>query len=349
VASTSTRRAGHPRRERHFCSTTRAALSGDLPSRRSRKSATNSTSGCFLRQYQLAKTCPGAARAAQSRVARGAPWPARRLPSRSAAAADLAAGWAHLALLRFSRRSPIISSKRCVRAWFINDVGLGYLTLDPQTRTPPAAKRSALPFRGSRIWWHAVRSDERVLACTRGCWTAPGTAAETPGCTVCSAFPRAARGRGRSPDSGRLVVEQEVALARRDVLPRRVEVDATGSRRLTQQAPPAFVAGFGPGIPARRWRETPRIRHNQCLVVLQHGPKPLQPGQAPRGFIKGKEGGREQRRGTATRRAAGCSENRLRFAVVDGQGHPFTFTECRRNRVGQSAPILSQPHRCDRR
>ncbi len=26
-------------------------------------------------------------------------------------------------------------------------------------------------------------------------------------------------------------------------------------------------------------------------------------------------------------------------AVVDGQGHPFTFTECRRDRVGQSAAI----------
>src|SRR3989442_372330 len=54
---------------------------------------------------------------------------------------------------------------------------------------------------------------------------------------------------GEDPEvAAALVVEQEVTLARRDVVPRRVKVDAAGARRLTQQAPASLVAGFGPGI-----------------------------------------------------------------------------------------------------
>src|SRR6266851_1895676 len=60
-----------------------------------------------------------------------------------------------------------------------------------------------------------------------------------------------------------LVVQQEVALARRDVLPRRVQIDATGSSRLTQQAPASLVAGFGPGIQRAVGEGAPWIRHDQ--------------------------------------------------------------------------------------
>ena len=45
-----------------------------------------------------------------------------------------------------------------------------------------------------------------------------------------------------------LVMQQEVALACRDVAPGRVEVDAPGTGRLAQQSPPSFVPWLRPGI-----------------------------------------------------------------------------------------------------
>src|SRR5437016_5106839 len=44
------------------------------------------------------------------------------------------------------------------------------------------------------------------------------------------------------------VVEQEVTLARRNILPTYIQANAAGTSGLAQQAPTSFVAGLGPGI-----------------------------------------------------------------------------------------------------
>ncbi len=91
----------------------------------------------FLRQYQLAKTCPSCAgarlkpeslavRVAGKTIAEAA----------SLTAADLAAWLAQLALPAFQQRvADHILGELRARVGFVNDVGLGYLTLDRQTRT----------------------------------------------------------------------------------------------------------------------------------------------------------------------------------------------------------------------
>ena len=91
----------------------------------------------FLRQYQLAKTCPGcngsrlkpeslAVRVAGKTIAEAA----------ALTAADLAAWMEQLQLPSFQQHvADHILGELRGRVGFVNDVGLGYLTLDRQTRT----------------------------------------------------------------------------------------------------------------------------------------------------------------------------------------------------------------------
>src|SRR5881409_717884 len=91
----------------------------------------------FLRQYQLAKTCPGcggarlkpeslAVRVADKTIAEAA----------ALTAADLAGWLDQLKLPAFQQSvADHILNELRARVGFVNDVGLGYLTLDRQTRT----------------------------------------------------------------------------------------------------------------------------------------------------------------------------------------------------------------------
>ncbi len=91
----------------------------------------------FLRQYQLAKTCPecgGARLKPESLAVRVA---GKTIAAASAlTAADLATWLDHLELPPFQQEvaNHILAELRA-RIGFVNDVGLGYLTLDRQTRT----------------------------------------------------------------------------------------------------------------------------------------------------------------------------------------------------------------------
>ena len=91
----------------------------------------------FLRQYQLAKTCPtchGARLKAESLAVRVA---GKTIAEAAAlTAADLATWLDRLALPAFQQQvaNHILDELRA-RVSFVNDVGLGYLTLDRQTRT----------------------------------------------------------------------------------------------------------------------------------------------------------------------------------------------------------------------
>jgi excinuclease ABC subunit A len=91
----------------------------------------------FLRQYQLAKTCPqcGGARLKPESLAVRV---AGKTIAEAAAltAADLAAWLGTLTLAPFQRQvADHILGELSARVGFVNDVGLGYLTLDRQTRT----------------------------------------------------------------------------------------------------------------------------------------------------------------------------------------------------------------------
>ena len=59
------------------------------------------------------------------------------------------------------------------------------------------------------------------------------------------------------------VVQQEMALLRRDVLPGGVEVDVPRASRLAQQAAAPLVARLGPRIERAIGQRTPRIGHDQ--------------------------------------------------------------------------------------
>src|SRR5213075_2546624 len=91
----------------------------------------------FLRQYQLAKTCPactGARLKPESLAVRVAGKTIAEVAALTAA--DLAAWLDHLSLPAFQQRvADHILGELRARVSFVNDVGLGYLTLDRQTRT----------------------------------------------------------------------------------------------------------------------------------------------------------------------------------------------------------------------
>jgi len=91
----------------------------------------------FLRQYQLAKTCPGC-RGARLKPESLAVRVAGKTIAEAAAltAADLASWLEHLQLPAFQQQvADHIQGELRARVGFVNDVGLGYLTLDRQTRT----------------------------------------------------------------------------------------------------------------------------------------------------------------------------------------------------------------------
>src|SRR3989441_10522857 len=91
----------------------------------------------FLRQYQLAKTCPGCSGARLKPESLAVRVAGKTIAEVAAlTAADLAAWLAHLALPAFQQKvADHILDELRARVGFINDVGLGYLTLDRQTRT----------------------------------------------------------------------------------------------------------------------------------------------------------------------------------------------------------------------
>ena len=91
----------------------------------------------FLRQYQLAKTCPGC-RGARLKPESLAVRVAGKTIADAAAltAADLAVWLAQLKLPAFQQQvADHILGELRARVGFVNDVGLGYLTMDRQTRT----------------------------------------------------------------------------------------------------------------------------------------------------------------------------------------------------------------------
>src|SRR5881296_892748 len=91
----------------------------------------------FLRQYQLAKTCPGCGEARLKPEALAVHVAGKTIAEASAlTAADLATWLDHLDLPAFQQQvaNHILGELRA-RIGFVNDVGLGYLTLDRQTRT----------------------------------------------------------------------------------------------------------------------------------------------------------------------------------------------------------------------
>src|SRR5467141_1531297 len=91
----------------------------------------------FLRQYQLAKTCPGCSGARLKPESLAVRVAGKTIAEVAAlTAADLAAWLADLALPAFQQKvADHILSELRARVGFVNDVGLGYLTLDRQTRT----------------------------------------------------------------------------------------------------------------------------------------------------------------------------------------------------------------------
>jgi len=91
----------------------------------------------FLRQYQLAKTCPGCSGARLKPESLAVRVAGKTIAEVAAlTAADLAAWLADLALPAFQQKvADHILDELRARVGFINDVGLGYLTLDRQTRT----------------------------------------------------------------------------------------------------------------------------------------------------------------------------------------------------------------------
>src|SRR2546427_1462736 len=91
----------------------------------------------FLRQYQLAKTCPACGGARLKPQALAVRVGGRTIAETSAlTAAELREGGAGLALPPFERAVAVhIMSELGARLSFVNDVGLGYLTLDRLTRT----------------------------------------------------------------------------------------------------------------------------------------------------------------------------------------------------------------------
>ncbi|MGH7529548.1 MAG: excinuclease ABC subunit UvrA, partial [Gemmatimonadales bacterium] len=91
----------------------------------------------FLRQYQLAKTCPTCGGTRFKPEARCVRVAGKTIAEASALTAlDLAAWLRDLALPPFQRLvADHILRELTARVSFVNDVGLGYLTLDRQTRT----------------------------------------------------------------------------------------------------------------------------------------------------------------------------------------------------------------------
>jgi len=91
----------------------------------------------FLRQYQLAKTCPGCAGARLKPESLAVRVAGKTIAEAVAlTAADLAVWLDHLELPAFQQRvADHIMGELRARVGFVNDVGLGYLTLDRQTRT----------------------------------------------------------------------------------------------------------------------------------------------------------------------------------------------------------------------
>src|SRR5437667_937065 len=91
----------------------------------------------FLRQYQLAKTCPGCGGARLKPESLAVRVAGKTIAEASALTASDLADWLdHLRLPAFQQTvaNHILQELRA-RVGFVNDVGLGYLTLDRQTRT----------------------------------------------------------------------------------------------------------------------------------------------------------------------------------------------------------------------
>lgn len=91
----------------------------------------------FLRQYQLAKTCPGCGGARLKPESLAVRVAGKTIADAAAlTAADLAHWLEHLELPSFQQTvADHILDELRARVGFVNDVGLGYLTLDRQTRT----------------------------------------------------------------------------------------------------------------------------------------------------------------------------------------------------------------------
>ena len=91
----------------------------------------------FLRQYQLAKTCPGCGGARLKPESLAVRVAGKTIAEAAAlTAADLLVWLEHLELPAFQQHvADHILGELRARVGFVNDVGLGYLTLDRQTRT----------------------------------------------------------------------------------------------------------------------------------------------------------------------------------------------------------------------
>src|SRR5213592_3279490 len=112
--------------------------------------------------------------------------------------------------------------------------------------------------------------------------------------------------KGKDPQvAATRVVQQEVSFARRDVLPRGIEVDAAGTRGLAQQPPASLVAGLGPGIERAIDQRRLGVRDDQRLVVPQHRTEAVARGTRAARVVKGEKRWREQGRGAPAGRTRG--------------------------------------------
>ncbi len=91
----------------------------------------------FLRQYQLARTCPGCQGTRLNPQALAVRVAGETIAALAARPVDALAGWIHgLALSDYERGiAALILSQLDQRVTYLRDVGLGYLTLDRLTRT----------------------------------------------------------------------------------------------------------------------------------------------------------------------------------------------------------------------
>src|SRR5207245_407478 len=96
----------------------------------------------FLRQYQLAKTCPACGGARLKPEALAVTLGGRTIAGAAALTVAALRDWvAALDLPTFQRTVAVhILAELSARLSFVNDVGLGYLTLDRLTRTLPGGE-----------------------------------------------------------------------------------------------------------------------------------------------------------------------------------------------------------------
>ena len=134
-------------------------------------------------------------------------------------------------------------------------------------------------------------------------------------------------------------VQQEMAVPLGQIAPRRIEGDPAGARRLPEDAPPALVARFGPGIERPLRQALLGVGHDERFVVLEHRPEAVAPRAGAAGVVEGEQDRRERggRRGAV--RARRVLGEATAVAVLERHGDALALVERGRDRVGEPSPI----------